>query len=265
MTPIRLVIVGCMGRMGSRLVELGAGDARFSIVGAVSEAGDASIGKRIEETHRVARSGGVCVTTEPVACDVVIEFSGPAGTSRTADWCAAHGAALVSGTTGLSETEQTALRSAARSVPVLWSANMSVGANILMRAAARMASALGEAYEIEIVETHHNQKRDAPSGTARAIADSICAATGRDAGRDVVCGREGMTGPRARGEIGIHAIRMGDHVGEHVVHFSGEGESLSIGHRAHCRDTFVRGALLAAAWIVGRPAGMYSMRDVLGD
>ncbi len=138
-----------------------------------------------------------------------------------------------------------------------------VGVNVLLKVVAEVAKALGADYDIEIAETHHRFKKDAPSGTALALAKSICAATGRDVGDALTYGRGGQC-PRKPGEIGMHALRVGDTVGEHTVYFGNLGETISIGHSAHTRDTFVRGALRAAQWVANKPAGLYSMHDVLG-
>jgi len=203
--------------------------------------------------HLVAEAGAV-----------VIDFSHHTSFPALAAHCADHGMALVSGTTGISpEILAGSLATATARVPALHAMNFSIGVNVLFAVAAQVARTLGLDYDIEIVEAHHNQKQDAPSGTAFGIADAICAATGRTRA-DLVPGRSGQVGARRRGEIGVHALRLGDVVGDHTAYFVGNGERLSIGHVAHHRDIFASGALRAAAFLAGKPAGRYAMKDVLG-
>lgn len=174
------------------------------------------------------------------------------------------GRPLVIGTTGLNATERAAIDAAAKAVPVVFAPNFSIGVNTLFWLARRAAAALGSGFDIEVVEMHHNQKKDAPSGTAARLAEILCKARGLDPERDLRHGREGLVGARAPGEIGVHALRGGDVVGDHTVHFAAAGERIEITHRASSRETFARGALRAARWALGRPAGLYSMEDVLG-
>ena len=170
---------------------------------------------------------------------------------------------MVIGTTGLTESQLAEVADSAATIPLVHSANMSVGINLLLKLVTQVARALGDDYDIDICETHHRFKKDAPSGTAIALAKSICDAVGRSYGDTVVLGRGGQC-PRAKGEIGIHAVRIGDTVGEHTVLFGNLGETISLGHSAHTRDTFARGALRAAQWVVGKAPGLYDMLDVLG-
>jgi 4-hydroxy-tetrahydrodipicolinate reductase len=170
---------------------------------------------------------------------------------------------MVIGTTGLTESQLAEVADAAGSIPIVQAPNMSVGVNLLFRLAGQVAKALGAEYDVEITETHHRFKKDAPSGTALALARSICDATGRELADVAVHGRSGES-PRKAGEIGMHALRLGDTVGEHRVDFGCLGETVTVMHSAHSRDTFARGALRAAEWVVGRPAGLYTMLDVLG-
>jgi len=251
---IELVMHGAAGRMGQRICALAAADERFQLHAAVDrEAGriaelDLAIADRLPQ-----RPGGV-----------VIDFSHASASAGVIEHCRRHGMQLVIGTTGVAPEEQDRLLAGATDeIAVLWAPNMSVGVNLLFDTAARVAQALGLDYDIEIVEAHHRYKVDAPSGTAYGIADAIGAATGR--GRsDLVHGREGHTGERRRGEIGMHALRMGDVVGDHEVSFTGDGERIVLKHVAHNRDVFVRGALRAAAFIAEQKPGRYHMRDVLG-
>ena len=255
-TPI--IMNGANGRMGRAILALAAADPAFRIVagvnrhqGSVRELGIASAAPILD-----------AMPVEPGA--VVIDFSHHSAFPALAAHCAAHGMALVSGTTGIAPDvlDQT-LAAATTRIPALHALNMSIGVNVVFQTAARLAQALGPDYDIEIVEAHHNQKRDAPSGTAYGIADAILAATGRTRA-DLVPGRDGEPGPRRTGEIGIHALRMGDVVGDHTAYFVGNGERIMLGHLAHSRDIFARGALRAAAWIAGKAPGRYRMADVLG-
>ena len=194
---------------------------------------------------------------------MVIDFTAPAASLEHAKVCAGRGVALVVGTTGLSAGQKDELRGAGRKVPVLLAPNMSVGVNVLFRLVAEAARALGPAYEVEIVETHHRMKRDAPSGTALRLAEVAAGALGLAADA-FVCQRQGETGARRPGTIGIQALRGGDVVGDHTVHFLADGERLELTHRASSRENFARGALRAARWLAGKKPGFYGMQDVLG-
>ena len=170
---------------------------------------------------------------------------------------------MIIGTTGLTVSHLAEIADTAADIPIVRAANMSVGVNVLLKIVGEVAAALGEDYDIEIAETHHRFKKDAPSGTAIALARAICRATGKEYTDVAVLGRGGQC-PRNPGEIGMHALRVGDTVGEHTVHFGNLGETITLGHTAHTRDTFARGALRAAQWITAKPSGLYTMQDVLG-
>jgi 4-hydroxy-tetrahydrodipicolinate reductase len=163
----------------------------------------------------------------------------------------------------MTESELKIIKEASRKVACIVAPNTSVGVNLLFRVAAEVARALGDEYDIEIVETHHRFKKDAPSGTARRLAQGIAEALGRDLRKDAVYGRNGETGERPEKQIGIHAVRQGDVVGEHIVSFASLGERVELVHKAHTRDTFARGAIRAAKWLRRRSPGLYDMRDVL--
>ena len=170
---------------------------------------------------------------------------------------------MIIGTTGLTGAQEAEIAGAAGVIPIVKAGNYSMGITLLCKLVATAAAALGDDYDIEIAETHHRFKKDAPSGTAIMLAGSICRAVSKDYDDSVVFGRSGQC-PRNAGEIGMHALRLGDTIGEHTVSFGSLGETVTLGHSAHTRDTFVRGALHAAQWLDGRPAGMYGMTDVLG-
>ena len=265
MKRIRLGVAGATGRMGRAVIRLAAGEADFEIVAAMTIPDDPAVGRDAGQTAGIDALDVPLSTTCDARLDVLIDFTAPAATRAWAGWCAAQGAGLVSGTTGLSDDEQAALSAAAKQTPVLWAPNMSVGVNQLLRLVADAAKSLGEEWNVEICEIHHNRKADAPSGTARALLERICEARGLDARQAAVHGRSGMPGPRKPTEIGVHALRLGDAVGEHEVHFAASGETLTLRHRASSRDIFAAGALRAARWIAGRPPGLYRMTDVLAE
>ena len=260
---VRLAVTGAAGRMGSRIIALAKDDQRFQIVAALERAGHPHIG---QDAGEIAGTGRLALPIRETAnseFDVMIEFSHPAGSDHWLQYCLEKKRPILIGTTGHSPEQLNAVEVAARSIAVLKAANTSVGVNLMLKIVAEMAAALGDDYDIEITETHHRFKKDAPSGTAIALRDAIIKATGRNTETDVIYGRQGETGQRPPRQIGIHALRLGDTIGEHQVHFGSLGESLTLKHRAHTRDTFVKGALRAAAWLAGKPPGRYTMHDVL--
>lgn len=263
---LKIVVCGACGRMGKRIIACAAEDPGVALSGAVDSPGHSSIGRDAGEMAG-AGSLGIDVAGDLSAvaggCDVIIDFSQHAAGAEHAGIAAATGKPIVIGTTGMTGEELRTIEEASRTVPCLVAPNTSVGVNLLFRIAGEVARSLGDDYDIEIIETHHRFKKDAPSGTARRLAEKVAEATGRDPGKDVVYGRSGETGERPRGQIGIHSVRQGDVIGEHVVSFATLGERVELVHKAHSRDTFARGAIMAAKWIVGREPGMYDMSDVL--
>ena len=261
---VRIAVNGAAGRMGRRLVALAGETPGLKVVAALEVAGSEFLEA---DAGTLAGAGdlGVTVAADLPAegVDVLVDFSLPVGTKARVARCAETGAAMVIGTTGLDGETERLIAEAAKTVAVVKAPNMSAGINVLLKTAADLARTLGSEYDVEIVETHHRFKKDAPSGTALALARAIAEATGRDVAADAVCGREG-TCPRKEGEIGIHAVRAGDVVGEHAIIYGGLGERVELRHVASTRDTFVRGALRAALWVAGKPAGLYTMQDVLG-
>jgi 4-hydroxy-tetrahydrodipicolinate reductase len=262
-TMIRVAINGAAGRMGRRLVDLVSHEKGMKVVAALEQAGHPDLGRDAGELGGCGKLGVSLASDWAAPADVLIDFSLPAAAAARAAEAAGKGVALVIGTTGLTADQKAAIAVAAKKVPVLHSPNMSVGVNLLFRLAAEVAASLGEEYDIEIIEAHHRFKKDAPSGTALRIAEEIAAATGRNVAKDAVYGRHGASAERKPGEIGIHAVRAGDIIGDHTVIFSGLGERIEIVHRAESRDTFARGALRAAKFLVGKRPGMYAMSDVL--
>ena len=262
---VKIAIAGAAGRMGRRIAALAIESEQFDIVSALEIPGHQAVGQDIGQLVGTG-TFGVEVSTELSAMpDVLIDFTTPEGTMHWLEVARTHNFAMVIGTTGLTESQLAEISHSAAEIPIVHSPNMSVGVNVLLRTVGQLASILGEDYDIEITETHHRFKKDAPSGTAIALAKAICQATGRNFDEVAIFGRSGKS-PRQAGEIGIHAIRLGDTVGEHSVHFGCLGETITISHSAHNRDTFARGALRAAKWVVNKKPSLYTMQDVLfGD
>ena len=258
---LRLAVLGAGGKMGQAVVRLAAGEG-FAIVGAAERAGSPALGRDVGD---LAGAGtlGVEVTGDVASAllgaDVAIDFSAAEATIGVAGSCARARVALVCGTTGLTAEGERALGVASAKVPVLWSPNMSLGVAVLAALVTAAARAL-EGFDVEIVETHHRLKVDAPSGTALRLVEAVKEAR---EGR-VVTGREGRPGARLDDEIGVFAVRGGDVIGDHTVHLLGAGERLELTHRATNRELFARGALRAAKAIAKRAPGRYSMRDVVG-
>jgi 4-hydroxy-tetrahydrodipicolinate reductase len=260
----KLVIIGAAGRMGRRIISLNIDAGRFDIIAAVEIKGHPDIGK---DAGLVASAGPINVKLDsayPAGADVAIDFSQPAAADKTIDCCLEGGVALVLGTTGLTEQQREKIKTASAKIPVIYGTNMSVGMNVLFSLVGKLALMLGDEYDTEIIEQHHRFKRDAPSGSALTLAENICKATGRKFPDCLIHGRSGKDALRQKGAIGVHAIRAGDITGKHDVIFSTLGETITLSHTAHSRDTFARGALRAAQWLVGKKPGLYSMADVLG-
>ena len=260
-----LVVVGAAGRMGKRITVLAMESGQFDIVAAVERPDHPDIGK----------DAGIVAGADPlnikltgaypdIAADVAIDFSLPEAAIKTIDYCVNNKVALVLGTTGLGDTQREKIKTASRKTPILYATNMSVGMNVLFSLVGKVASMLGEEYDIEIIEQHHRFKKDAPSGSALTLAENICKAAGRDFPGSVAYGRSGKEALRQKGTIGMHAVRAGDITGIHSVIFGTLGETVTISHTAHARDTFARGALRAAKWLTSKKPALYSMSDVLG-
>jgi 4-hydroxy-tetrahydrodipicolinate reductase len=263
----KLVVIGAAGRMGRRIIALATESGRFDIVGAVENEGHPEIGEDAGLTAGIGPLDIPLSNSWPTIdgqVNIAIDFSLPEAAEMTLRQCTAHGAALVMGTTGLTAAHQEALKTAARKIPILYGTNMSVGMNVLFSLVGKVAAMLGEDYDIEIVEEHHRFKKDAPSGSALTLAQNICKSTNRPYPDSLIHGRCGKEALRKKGEIGMHAVRAGDITGVHSVIYSTLGETITLNHTAHSRDTLVRGALRAAEWILGKPPALYSMADVLG-
>jgi 4-hydroxy-tetrahydrodipicolinate reductase len=246
--------------MGSRILSALRAEKDFAVTGAFERPDSDQVGRTIEG---VTVSAGIEQALKAGA-DVVVDFTAPAASVQHARACAERGVGLVVGTTGLSPEQKSELGAAAKRIPLLFAPNMSVGVNVLFRLVGEAARALGNAYEVEIVEMHHRMKRDAPSGTALRLAEVVAGALGLDARASSVYQRQGDTGARRAGTIGVQALRGGDVVGDHTVYFLADGERLELTHRATSRDNFARGAVRAARFIAGKAPGLYDMQDVLG-
>lgn len=258
---VRIVLSGATGRMGQALAALiadGEGMRLLGGIGRVPERG-CDIGCPVVETPETA---GAWIHE----ADVVIDFSAPELLRRLLEMHGdgLAGRALVVGTTGLGADEQAALARQAERSAVLQAANFSVGVNLLVALAERAASVLGDDYDVEIVEAHHRRKVDAPSGTALALGEAVARGRGLSLADVRIDGRSGRPGERPRGQVGFHAVRGGDIVGEHSVMLIGDRERVTLGHVAQDRALFAEGALRAARWMAGRSPGTYGMRDVLG-
>jgi 4-hydroxy-tetrahydrodipicolinate reductase len=249
---IRIVICGALGRMGRTVAAEIEGEKDLELTGAVEAAGVEGSTLGIAVTSSLGEVIG--------GCDIIVDFTNPEAALEHIEECAGTGVPAVVGTTGFSAEQLEKARAAGSSVPLLITPNMSAGVNLMFKTVEEVARALKD-FDPEIVEIHHNRKKDSPSGTAVRIAEAIERAR---PGLQVVHGRQGILGPRKANELGIHSLRGGDVVGEHTVIFAGEGERLEITHRAHSRRTFARGAIRAVRFLMGKPAGLYSMSDVLG-
>ncbi len=267
MAKTKIGVVGCGGRMGRMLVAEIAATEDCSVAGGSEAPGSGYVNQDIGELAGIGRIGipvGEAVDKLIRISDVVLEFTSPAATAEHASLAAELGKAMVIGTTGLSPEQGDVVRQAARNIPIVWAPNMSLGVNVLLSVVEEVARRLGTDWDIEIVEMHHRGKVDAPSGTALALGQA--AAAGRDVVLDQVeqRARDGITGLRRRGDIGFAALRGGDTTGEHHVIFAGAGERLELTHRATNRGIYSKGAVRAARWVVGRPPGLYGLKEVLG-
>jgi len=239
-----IIITGSKGRMGQALIACAAKIPDLQIAGQVDK--DDDLRSVIEK------------------CDVVIDFSLHSATPQVAELCAMHKKALVIGTTGHSDAEQSKIKEQKTKIPIVWSSNYSTGVNTLFWLTRKAAEILGPGFDLEVVEMHHRMKKDAPSGTAKSLAEILAAVRNEQLQKVARHGRVGIVGERTAPEIGIHSIRGGDVVGDHTVMFANAGERLELTHKASSRDTFANGALRAAQWVVKQEPGIYDMQDVLG-
>jgi 4-hydroxy-tetrahydrodipicolinate reductase len=267
MAGTEIGIIGCGGRMGRMLVAEIAASAGCAVAGGCARPGSGYVDQDIGELAGIGRIGlPVGEAAEKVigGSDVVIEFTTPAATAAHAALAAKLGKPMVIGTTGLATDQGEAVRQAAREIPIVWAPNMSLGINLLLGVVEDIARRLGPDWDVEIMEMHHRGKVDAPSGTALALGRA--AAAGRGVAFEQVerRARDGITGARRNGDIGFASLRGGDAVGDHHVIFAGTAERLELIHRATGRAIYAKGAVRAALWVVGRPPGLYGLREVLG-
>jgi 4-hydroxy-tetrahydrodipicolinate reductase len=262
-TKVALAVSGACGRMGMRVIQLAYSDPDFTLAAALEKEDHPHIGKDVSEAAGPPLRGIPLTAELPPNkhIDVVIDFSLPEGTMHLLDACVARRIPVVIATTGHSAEQRQRIRAATHETAILQAPNLSLSMNLLFKLVQDAAATLhGRDFDVEIVERHHRFKKDAPSGTALHLAGLIQKAMGQSRFRH---GREGVVGERPPDEIGIHAVRTGDNVGEHCVIFSTMGETLELIHRAHSRDCYVRGALQAAKYLANRLAGWYAMEDVL--
>jgi 4-hydroxy-tetrahydrodipicolinate reductase len=261
----RIGIAGAAGKMGSALVRAVKNRPELKLAAAWERPGHAALGRDAGEVAGLEALGvKIAAAPELAGCDVAIDFTSPEASVALAVLAAGGQCNLVIGTTGLNESQLKALQGAAARVGVVYAANFSLGVNLLAILAEKAAAALNADYDIEIIEAHHNQKKDAPSGTALTLYQAVCRGRGLDPAKAEKYRQHEATGPRSQAEVGLHAVRGGDIVGDHTILFAGPGERLEFKHQAHSRDVFAHGAAGAAAWLAGKPAGWYSMPDVLG-
>jgi len=264
---MKIGIVGCAGRMGRLLVAEVLAGPGCELAGGSERPDSPALGQDVAVLGG-GQPSGLKVTDDAralfAAADVIADFTMPAATVFHAGLAAETGTAMVIGTTGLGPQHQAAIDILARKAAVVQAANMSIGVNLLLGLTAQVAKALGEEFDIEILEMHHRHKVDAPSGTALALGKAAAAGRGVDFDAVAQRARDGHTGARRRGDIGFATLRGGDVVGDHTVLFAGEGEQLALTHKATSRAVLAKGAIRAATWVAGRTPGLYSMRDVLG-
>jgi 4-hydroxy-tetrahydrodipicolinate reductase len=243
MPQLHILVTGCKGRMGHAVIEA-VGRDPDCVVGAAIDAGDS-----VEEA--LARS------------DAVIDFTSHHFSDELVAACAKHKKSLIMGTTGHTAEELERIRDASKTIPIVLAPNFSVGVNTLFWLTRQAARVLGDAFDLEVIEMHHRMKTDSPSGTARRLVEILCEESGVSYDKDTRHGRFGDVGARTKKEIGVHALRGGDVVGDHTVVFANVGERIELTHKASSRDTFANGSVRAAKWLAGKPPGLYDMQDVL--
>jgi len=242
--PLELIINGARGRMGQMLIHCATGDPDLHIYSAVDVGDD--------------------LASAIPGADVIIDFSHHATIELVVARCLEHRKTLVVGTTGHTDTQVAAIKHASALIPIVFAPNYSVGVNTLFWLTRKAAEILGPGFDLEVVEMHHRLKKDAPSGTAKRLVEILAEVRELSYNEDARHGRHGIVGARTDAEIGVHAIRGGDVVGDHTVIYAAQGERVELTHKASSRETFARGALRAALWVHGKPAGLYDMQDVLG-
>ncbi|HIE43852.1 MAG TPA: 4-hydroxy-tetrahydrodipicolinate reductase [Candidatus Omnitrophica bacterium] len=264
---IKVIVSGAAGRMGKAIIDLIPSYKNIVLTGALEKEAHPLIGEDINTVSSGVKGVRIIAQLAEIVkdTDVLIEFSIPQATLDHMEIISSYSnKAMVIGTTGFTVKEEEKIKEFSKNIACLKAPNMSTGMNLLFNIVGRIAKVLGEDYDAEIVEAHHNRKVDAPSGTAKRLAEEIASAYDKDLEKIAIFGRKGKAGPRVKGEIGIHAVRAGGIVGEHRTIFAGGGEQIEIIHRAESRDAFAHGALRATQWIAGKKPGLYRMNDILG-
>ncbi|MCA6071136.1 MAG: 4-hydroxy-tetrahydrodipicolinate reductase [Endomicrobium sp.] len=254
---MRITICGAAGRMGQAIIAVAKADPDIQIAGALEYDGNEAI----------AAGGPIIASIKDLEkflteTDVVIDFTNPESALKNLETAKKYNAPFVIGTTGFTQEQKNTISEIAKSIPVVFSPNMSVGVNILFKLVEEVAKKIPD-YDIEIVELHHNKKKDSPSGTAAKLAEVAASALGENINNVGVYGRHSSNKARKKGEIGVLSVRAGDIIGDHSVYFAGPGERIELTHRAHSRDTFAAGAVRAAKWVVGQKPGLYDMLNAL--
>ncbi|KRU22503.1 4-hydroxy-tetrahydrodipicolinate reductase [Psychrobacter pacificensis] len=264
---IKVGVIGAGGRMGRMLIEAVQNNPKTILNAAIERQGSSLVGADAGEVAAIGRLE-VQIVDELEAVindiDVLIDFSLPDATEKNMQVCAEHNVAMVIGTTGFNEAQEQVLAKASEKIAIVYAGNYSTGVNLSLKLLGMAAKAFGNDADVEIIEAHHKHKIDAPSGTAYMMAEAVAEARGQNLKDVAIYGREGQTGERESGTIGIHAVRGGEIVGDHTVMFIADGEVVEITHRARERMTFAAGAVRAATWVTEQAVGQYDMQDVLG-
>jgi len=263
----KIAVMGCSGRMGVEVARAVLSTDGVELAGCTEAKGHQAVGA--DSLALIGEGSGGPAISDDLGkiiseVDAVIDFTAPTAAMNHFDIAADNGKAIVIGTTGFSAEEMERIKARSAEVRCVLAPNMSVGVNLMFKLVSEAARIIGSDYDIEIMEIHHNRKKDAPSGTAARLAEICARETGRNIEKAGVYGREGLTGERRKDEIGVMSLRAGDVVGEHTVIFGGTGERLEIAHKAGSRSNFARGAVLAAIWLADKKPGIYDMQDVLG-
>lgn len=264
---IKVGVIGAGGRMGRMLIEAVKANPQTMLNAAIERQGSSLVGADAGEVAAIGRLDIQIVDDLQAVVDdidVLIDFSLPDATEQNMKICAEHNVAMVIGTTGFNEQQEQVLAKASEQVAIVYAGNYSTGVNLSLKLLGMAAKAFGNDADVEIIEAHHKHKIDAPSGTAYMMAEAVAEARGQNLKDVAVYGREGQTGEREAGTIGIHAIRGGEIIGDHTVMFIADGEVVEITHRARARMTFAAGAVRAATWVIEQSTGQYDMQDVLG-
>ena len=264
---IKVGVIGAGGRMGRMLIEAVQDNSQTALSAAIERQGSSLVGADAGEVAAIGRLEVQIVDDLKVVIndiDVLIDFSLPDATEQNMQICAENNVAMVIGTTGFNEQQEQVLAKASEKIAIVYAGNYSTGVNLSLKLLSMAAKAFGEDADVEVIEAHHKHKIDAPSGTAYMMAEAVAEARGQNLKDVAVYGREGQTGERKAGTIGIHAIRGGEIIGDHTVMFIADGEVVEITHRARARMTFAAGAVRAATWVIKQEVGQYNMQDVLG-